>query len=395
MPLGAAVSLVGDLPFALDLASGMIAALPRSARRAARPADVSVAQGADALEVVADDWHAIEQLGGAATPFQSYAVAKACLPAHLRAGDVPRIAVVREQGRAVAVFPSVIGSFARRPTIRFLGDPLIQYGDVLAAPDATPAHIEAAWRAICDPAVASAVYFRKVRADGRIAALLQATTFTVAQDEAPFVDLNQRPRQTDSKQFRRFRRKLEQSGKVEFEQVQGAAARTTVLEALDLKREWLAARGFGSSVVGNSHWENAMAELAEGIDGAGPLRAARLTVDGRTAAIELGLLNGSQWCSYLGATAPEFAKGGAGHVLTEHIMAHSLRDELRVYDLLAPSADYKRAIQHGAVPVRDHALALTFDGRFVVLAARLGPSLKAAVGAMPAGVRRLIVGLCR
>jgi CelD/BcsL family acetyltransferase involved in cellulose biosynthesis len=395
VPLGAAVSLVGDLPFALDMLSSMVAALPKAAARPARPADVSVAQGADALDLVAEDWHAIEQAGGAVTPFQIFAVAKACVPAHLRRGDVPRIAVVREHGRAMVVFPAVIGRLAGRPAVRFLGDPLIQYGDVLVSPDAEPSHIAAAWRAVADPAVASAVYLRKVRADARIAPVLAEMATTVAQCEAPFVDLAQPSRQPDSKQFRRFRRKLEQRGTVHFEQVSGPAARATVLEALELKREWLAARGFGSSVVGDPQWENTLAELAAGLDGAGPLRAARLTVDGRSAAIELGLLCGSQWCSYLGAMAPEFAKGGAGHVLTEEIIGYCRHEGLSVYDLLAPSADYKRAIQHGAVTVRDHAMALTLDGRLSVLAARLGPSVKAAVGAMPDGMRRVLMRLCR
>jgi CelD/BcsL family acetyltransferase involved in cellulose biosynthesis len=387
VPLGAAATLIGDIPFALDMLSSMIAAVPKAVVRPAQPADVSVAQGADALEQVAADWHAVEQAGGAVTPFQTFAVAKASVPAHLRRGEIPRIVVVRERGRAVAVFPAVVGRFARRPVIRFLGDPLIQYGDVLASPEAGLSHIAAAWRAVADPAVASAVYLRKVRADARIAPLLTDMTTTVAHAEAPFVDLSQPSRQPDSKQFRRFRRKLAQTGEVHFEEVSGPAARATVLEALDLKREWLAARGFGSSVVGDPQWENTLAELAAGIGGAGPLRAARLTVDGRTAAIELGLRCGPQWCSYLGATAPEFAKCGAGHVLTEEIIAHCRQEGLSAYDLLAPSAEYKRAIQHGAVAVRDHAVALTLDGRLSVLALRMAPGLKSAVGAMPSGLR--------
>jgi CelD/BcsL family acetyltransferase involved in cellulose biosynthesis len=394
VPLGAAISLAGDLPFALDMLSSMIAALPKAVARPSRPADVSVVQGADALDAVAEDWHAVEQAGGAATPFQTFAVAKASVPAHLRRGDVPRLVVVRQHGRAVVVFPAVVGRLARRPVIRFLGDPLIQYGDVLAAPDATPAHVAQAWRAVADPAVASAVVLRKVRADARIAPLLADMTTAVAHAEAPFVDLTQPARQPDSKQFRRFRRKLSQLGEVHFEEVSGPAARATVLEALDLKREWLAARGFGSSVVGDPQWENTLAELAASMEGAGPLRAARLTVDGRTAAIELGLLRGAQWCSYLGAMAPEFAKGGAGHVLTEEIIAHCRQEGLSAYDLLAPSAEYKRAIQHGAVAVHDHAVALTPDGRFSVLVLRMAPRLKAVIGAMPGRVRRVLMGWC-
>jgi CelD/BcsL family acetyltransferase involved in cellulose biosynthesis len=392
VPLGAAASLIGDLPFALDMLSSMVAALPKAVARPARPTDVSVAQGADALDLVAEDWQAVELAGGAVTPFQTLAVARASVPAHLRRGEVPRIAVVRERGRVMVVFPAVIGRFARRPVVRFLGDPLIQYGDVLASPDATPAHVAQAWGAVADPAVASAVYLRKVRADARIAPLLAAMTTTVAQTEAPFVDLAQPSRQPDSKQFRRFRRKLEQHGAVHCETVSGPAARATVIEALELKRQWLAARGFGSSVVGDPQWENTLAELAAGLDGAGPLRAARLTVDGRTAAIELGMLCGPQWCSYLGATAPAFARCGAGHVLTQEIISHGRAEGLSVYDLLAPPADYKRAIQHGAVAVRDHAVALTLDGRLSVLALRMAPGLKAAVGAMPDGVRRMLMG---
>ena len=76
----------------------------------------------------------------AVDPVSNLCLCEAVADAHRRKGETPRIVVVYDQGRPVLLFPTVVGRFCGVPTIRFLGDPLIQYGDVLASPAATPAH---------------------------------------------------------------------------------------------------------------------------------------------------------------------------------------------------------------------------------------------------------------
>jgi CelD/BcsL family acetyltransferase involved in cellulose biosynthesis len=74
----------------------------------------------------------------------------------------------------------------------------------------------------------------------------------------------------------------------------------------------------------------------------------------------------------------------------DEIVAHCRTQGIATYDLLAPADSYKRAIAHGAVPVRDYAAALTTSGHAAVLAARLTPTVKAVIAAMPGPLRRAL-----
>ena len=386
-------ALAGDLSLFIDSVWSAGAALVQSARerRAARAADIAVASGEDAIELVAPAWRSIESVAGGSTAFQSLALAERAAEAHLRCGEIPRIIVVHEAGRPVVVFPTVITRWSGIPTIRFLGDPLIQYGDAIVAPEATAAHIEAAWRAAADPAAGKLIYLRKVRGDARIAPVLARTMKVLAVHEAPYIDAHRpaAPCPRDARELRRFRRRLAEFGDPSFEILRGREALGAVREAFDMKRGWLDARGLPSSVVGRSDWEHAILGLAA--RGASTLQVARLAVGGRTAAIEIGLVDGGRWCAFLGATAPQFAKAGPGHVQMEETIAHCRRNGIAVYDLLSPADAYKRTLAHDAVVVRDHAAALSGAGWLGVLAARSVPILKDVAARMPTRLRRTIM----
>lgn len=387
MPWTAA--LAGDLSLFTETIWSAAAALAERARRQ-RERTVEVATGADAVNRAAPAWRAIERAGGAATPFQSLDFAACAAQVHLRRGETPRIAVVSEAGRPMAVLPTVVRVWNGIRTIQFLGDPLIQYGDVAADPEAGPAHIQAAWHAAADPAAGQFVYLRKVRADARIAPLLGSATTVVAEHEAPFIAV-QAPAAVsarDARELRRLRRRLAELGETKFEVLHGAVARFAVAEALACKRGWLDARGLGSSVVGDPDWEQALIALAD----APQLRVARLSVGGRTAAVEIGLVHGGRWCAYLGALAPEFAKAGPGQIQMADTVAHCRDNGLATYDLLAPADEYKRRMTRQAIPVRDHAAALGAGGRFGLLLARLVPLAKGWTGRLPRGLRRSLLG---
>jgi CelD/BcsL family acetyltransferase involved in cellulose biosynthesis len=387
-------ALAGDLSLFADTLWSATAALSESVRlrRAEGQTEVAVAVGEDAVALARPAWRRIEDAGGAATPFQTLAVAERAAQAHLRCGETPRIVVVREAGRPVVVFPTAVGRSHGIATTRFLGDPLIQYGDVLAARDATRAHIEAAWRAVADPGATKFILLRKVRSDARIAPVLADAATVVAEHEAPFVDVGSPaaagPR--DARELRRFRRRLADLGETRFEVLSGAAAAAAVREALAIKCAWLAARGLPSSVIGAPHWEDALTALA---CPATPLRAARLSVAGRTAAVEIGFVHGQRWCAFLGAVAPEAAKAGPGHVQMTALIDHCRAEGVTIYDLQAPADPYKRAIAHGAAVVRDHAAMPARSGWLGLLAARAVPPVKSLIALMPPALRRAILGL--
>lgn len=233
---------------------------------------------------------------------------------------------------------------------------------------------------------------RKVRADARIAPLLARTTEIVADRHAPYIDAGGTAAlcARDLRELRRFRRRLADIGEVRFDVLRGFAAHAVMREALDIKREWLTARGLSSAVIGDPDWEQALTALSGDSRGDNPLRAALLTVGGKTAAIEIGLVQEQRWCAFLGAVAPDFVKAGPGHVQMADTVAHCQASGIATYDLLAPADPYKHAVAHGAVAVRDHAAALAGGGWLAVLATRAVPTLKGMASRMPPRLRQAL-----
>lgn len=391
MLISVAIELAGDLGILSDLlCTG--AAVPAALKRpGAGEVSIAVAQDAAALDQASADWSALEAEGGAATPFQSLALARHAMAAHLARGEHPRIVIAREAGRPAVVFPTVISRTGGISIIRFLGDPLIQYGDVIARADVSAATLEAAWRVAADPGAARLVMLRKVRADARIAPLLSREAAACTDLAAPFVDLaaasNLHAR--DRRELARCRRRLSDLGAVSFEVMRGADAKNAVREALALKRAWLAQHDRASAVIGNAVWEAALTALAD----EPAFHVARLRVAGRTAALEAGFVHGRTWFALIGTHTSEFAKAGPGNVLTNDLVGWCRQQGLASYDLLAPADAYKTAITHKQVAVRDYAALLFGPRRLGILAARTIPLARNVVDRLPVRFRRRLLGV--
>ncbi len=386
----------GLLVDAMSSASSTLAArlAPRPLATDTASSAVTVVQGAEAVEQASADWQAIERAGGAATPFQNFTMARAAASAHVRRGEVPRIAVVRRDGRPVVILPTVLVKQFGLTVVRFLGDPLVQYGDALCEPGTAKHDIEAAWRAAANPAVAHAVHFRKVRADARIAPVLRDAANATNHDAAPFLDIARASRCADDepRQLRRSRRKLASLGTLRLDVTQGDDARMHLHEALAIKRAWLAARRLPSSVIGDQRWEDALVELA-GNGGAIRLRVAVLKVGDKAAAYEVAFTAGDRWYAFIGAVVEEFARHGPGRVQVADTIDYCRANGFARYDLLAPSDDVKRSYCSDAVAVADYTRALRPGGYLLAAAARLSPAAKALLVRLPPALRKPILTL--
>ena len=173
--------------------------------------------------------------------------------------------------------------------------------------------------------------------------------------------------------------------------MRGPAVGRTLGEVLDLKKAWLSERGLPSTVFGNPNWEQVLIELVGKDCGGAEMVAARLTVGGAVAAIEIGFANTRTWFAYIGALGPSFANAGPGHVQMADTIAHCRDSGLACYDLLPPSQPYKQVIATGAVQVCDYGAALNIAGGIVILGARLLPAIKTLINATPPQLRRLLV----
>lgn len=388
--------VLAELGTIADMLPEVCASLVARGRLQARQfgLSVAVATGADAVAQAAPAWRMIEDAGGANTPFQTLAVAEAASRVHVAQGETPRIVVVREHDRPVAIFPTVTATWNGFPAIRFLGDPLIQYGDILAAPEVRDRHLAAAWEAAADPAFGRMVYLRKVRADARIAPLLARETVALNPQEAPFVALDRPPAQgRAARELNRLRRRLAEHGDLRFEVFAADAALAPLREALAIKGAWLAERGLPSKVIGCTAWEDALVRLAA--NPRGGLRVARLKAGAATVAIEIALEHRGAWYAFLGATVPRFAKAGPGHVQMADTMDHCRARGHALYDLLAPAEPYKRAMGTGSVAVSDHAAALATTGRLALLLVQSKPVIKQCLDALPSRLRAALLAMRR
>jgi CelD/BcsL family acetyltransferase involved in cellulose biosynthesis len=352
---------------------------------------VTVMEGAAALEQASAAWEVLEAEGGARTPFQSLSVARAAAAAHLRQGDRLRIVLIAAHGRPLVLFPTVITRICGLPLLRFLGDPLIQYGDLLARQDATMAHLQLAWRAAGADGAAALALLRKVRADAAIAPLLAAQARPIETQIAAAIELRRPhgPNGHAARELRRLRRRLAEAGEVRFEVRHGHAAKAAASTALALKQSWLAERGLASAVVGNPHWERALLELTDHAGGGTELAVAVLTVADRLAAAEIAFVRGPQWCAYLGAVDPRFAAAGPGHVQMDATIAHCRARDFSCYDLLSPMQPYKRTLANATMPVTDYVAPLGPAGRIAVAAACLVPALRSLLAIRSIGWRAL------
>ncbi|MCW5675731.1 MAG: GNAT family N-acetyltransferase [Xanthobacteraceae bacterium] len=393
MPVELALEFFASLESLPELAAGF-----ESLRRSAKPdraaGEAEVFSGADALDAVEAGWRAIEREGALSTPFQSFAVAAASLPAHLAHGHEPQIIVVREHGETRAILPLVLTSMAGARVLRFFGDPLIQYGDAVLSRAGTEAHLMTALLA-AEKLGADAALLRKVRNDAKISRVLSRRAQVSRVEEAPFVDLRRDVSLSsrDARELRRYRRRLAEQGEVKLHITRGSDALSCVQTALELKREWLASKGFTSSVIGDEAWERVLTSLVT--ENANLLACARLEAGGRLAAIEVAITHGKRWHAFLGAIDPAFAKCGPGQVQMADTIAHARANGFAAYDLLAPADAFKRVIASGAISVRDYALPFSLPGQLAVRAFRFAPQAKSLLGKLPAPVRSAAQTLLR
>lgn len=390
------VIFLEDLALVADAASSIGPALAgrlRGRTTTAAPVGATVFQGEAAMDQAAPDWQALENAGGAATPFQSLAMARAATEVHLRAGEIPRIAVVRHSGRPVVILPTVVGTRFGVKVARFLGDPLIQYGDAVCEPGTAKRHIEAVFHAVADPAAVDALHLRKVRTDARLAPLLRQHATAFNHDEAPFLDfIGTTPDAEEPRKLRHCRRKLAALGPLRLEVTQGLAARQHLRDALAIKRRWLAARRLPSSVIGCKHWEAAIERLA-GHGGDTELCLAVLHVGERPAAYEVAFTTGGRWYAFMGAIADDFARHSPGRVQIADTIAWCRGNDFARYDLLAPSDDVKRSYCSEATPVSDFTYALRPADHVLTAALRLTPVAKAVLFRLPAPLRKLALAV--
>jgi CelD/BcsL family acetyltransferase involved in cellulose biosynthesis len=379
---------------------------PRTAAQA-RPVSFALVSERSALDALEPEWNDLFRRAGRDTQlFQTFNWnwhwANHYLTATPGLGRRRSLAIVtvRRSGRLVMLWPLIAERIAGLEVLRWMGEPVSQYGDVLA--EATPDTgqlMRQAWHFIVTRVGADALFLRKVRADATIAPLLRALgARRTAVAAAPYLDLasapdfaayEQRYSAKARKNRRRLMRRLEERGAVAIERHAGGAhARAAALEAIALKRAWLEATCRVSPALADPRFAAFFADAAEGRGRPSGCAVTMLKSNGETAGIAIDVTCGARRAAHVIVHDPSLDPFSPGTLLLQEWIRRASADRIATFDLLAPAYAYKSDWADATVAVEDFALGLTLPGRAWVHV-YLGAArerLKAAVEALSRGL---------
>lgn len=389
------------------LLSGVLGMAPqahRSYNQAVSYGDIDVV-GIDTiagLEALAEDWSALESLPDSrTTPFQTYQFHREWVRHFVGPDTTFRIVTVRSGGKLKLILPLAVRRTPVGNIAGWMGDPLLQYGDVICAPDTDPAKwLDAALAALKEDGTVSALNLRHVRADAAAANWLKSRMSLAGPAEPAIgVDLTDFKKAGDFAQARvsraarnrKRRRKLAKLGEVKFRVIEGGEeAVSLVSTAIEMKKAWLSGRGLMGRAFTDPRMQACVESLVRepGRDGA---VVACLETDGKPASIEIAFRHNGHHCAFIGAFCPEMARLSPGQVQMQETIEWCIESGTRVYDLMAPADCYKRELGSVAVDVQDYSTVLSVTGVPAVLWTNYGPrGFKAAFEMLPRSLRSTI-----
>ncbi len=392
----------------IDAARPANAATTRSPQAVSpRPLDFTLVTTRDGLAALEADWNTL--FAASAMPGQVFQKFGWCWHwfNHYAAGPgaTYELAIVtgRSAGRLYLVLPLAVSRTAGLRQLSWAGEPVSQYGDLLASPEAQQIEcLEAAWSFAVAATRADFACLRKVRAGSLAARLLAQLPSTVIDSaEAPYLSLASEPtfevweerRQPRARKNRRRQaRRLTELGEVRFEKHTGSdkAGELGYIAAV-LKREALEQKGAIAPTLADPRFAAFFADVAR----AGELQAATsvyaLTVNGEPAALKVLVTDASTRYLHIAVFDPRFEKCGAGALLLEHVIRSTIDDRYETLDLLAPRHGYKMDFADGVEVVDNSVVALSVKGAvYAHLVLRQRGRAKALFEALPAPLRKLM-----
>lgn len=349
------------------------------------------------------DWEALFERSAAPSQlFQSHVFLRHWAAHYLNADTRLSIVTARRAGELAMVWPLIRQRRYGLDTLRFMGVPVAQFGDVLVG-DGEEALLQAGW-AFVESMRADLFEARKLRADSCLArsGLLDGAVQGDRQ-HAPFADLARRvgeagpslayPARERSNHRRRLRRLEDRGPLAHVMPPPGPEAARLAATAITMKRTTLARRGIVAPVLNDPRFAAFFTNLAADASGEATLRIASIFSEGAPIGIDLSFDCKGHSFAHVLATDPGHEQDGIGKILIHHSFASAQARGSTIFDLLAPSEPYKLEHADGSVAVSDHLLPLSLKGR---LACHLGiqhwrPLLKTLVKRLPAGLSRQVM----
>jgi len=353
--------------------------------------EFNIAQSWDEFEALENKWNRLfEENGRGPQLFQSFNWVWHWINQYPSAPKNLIILTGHIDDELVIIAPLVIEKKFGIKIIKWLGEPVSQYGDILIKTDINNIQwLNKGLSYLKNKLKPDLFYMRKTRFDAAITPLLENFSATVLEEtQAPYIeilgaknftDFNKRYSQRSRKSKRRHRRKLEEKGKITFSlNKEGNEAKKATMHALRLKREWLKAIGMISPAFNGPILDRFFTNVAITKDHATGLRVSQLCVDDRPAAIELGFQSKNYYGAHLGAYEADFIAHSPGSLQMQDTIASLINEGIQTIDLFAPGDPYKFEWTDQSVPVYDFSYPISMKGHLFekIYLKRLRPALK-------------------
>jgi CelD/BcsL family acetyltransferase involved in cellulose biosynthesis len=358
------------------------------------------------------DWNALFEYAGRSTQvFQTFSWnwhwCRHFVWAQRPGGAAPpaqtiQIITARHNGRLVLVWPMAMERLGAVRQLVWMGEPVSQYGDILADTTAVgQADIGNAWRYAMTALRPDVVRLRRVRADAIIAPhLARIGSLETVITEAPHLDLTsaadfsvyeQRYTAKARKNRRRLARRLEEQGIVKYALLsQTPEAGQAAHHAVEMKQSWLRERGLLSPALADPRFALFMADVASAVAHPAGVKVSVLTLNDAPVGIQIGVIAKSRLSLHVIVYDLAHEKSGVGVLHLEHTIAEAYDQGLVAIDLLAPKADYKMDWADGTVAVIDHAVPVSAIGKLYahVYLGFVRERAKSLIQRLPAGISR-------
>lgn len=339
--------------------------------------------------------------------FQSYDWVRAWAETYIAPGQERDLIVVAGHGDGgpVFVWPLVRERQGPFRVLRWLSEPLAQYGDILAIPgQCLEPWIDAAIALLRREGGADILRLRHVRDDAtaflHISRRFRSSRLT---ERAPFLDLSTfaseaayEDRYTSTQ--RRRRKKLRKAiagdlGEIHIETLPpGGARNAAIAEALAEKCRWIEERGRRGHSLRSPRLYSFLTTYAAKPGGIGRLIVTRLTAGGRDLAWEIGLRAGRTHFAFITSHVNALTDYSAPRLHMDASQRLAIAEGMTCFDLLVPFDSYKESWSSDAVFVRDYHLPLNTAGHLygLVYLEALRPLLRGIYYRLPPAILRLL-----
>lgn len=364
----------------------------------------------DDLLALETDWRALESAH--ATPrnfFQSFAWCSTWAKVYL-ADDTHtavKTIVAREEGKVVMIWPLMVVRQGPITILKWLSDPVGQYGDVLIG--GTKSHekwLTLAWSRITTDTDIDGIALKHVREDanayqflcGKCAVLadvqkapqLDLTAFATAEDYSAALSRNQRSQRS------KLRKKLDQDGAVSFDVHRGDRAFAQAVQtALAYKKAWLDERGLKADIIGDPRFEELLTTLGAVDESA--IAAGVLSVAETPLSVDLAFTYKGRYFGCVISENPESVAKSPTKVHLDLRQKTCIDEAYSEFDMMLPASAFKAHWTDSTVEVSDFTRAMNLWGLLYcsVYLGRVRPALKRlyyAIGTTPRTVLLKLLG---